>query len=185
MIIVLIMISFEGCMYEDMTHMSSDELAWLSSYKEGDMIFYKSHNNAFDTLFISLVDIDNSRFPLYISESGVLKYKAGGIVNYIIFHHGQRLGGSLMAAKEDDSIFILCLNLDRRYSNRLRGTDTCDFITNGECCSDCIIINDKNSKLSPPIEKNMIKSFAWSKSKGLVYYQFEDGTTYQLYSRNP
>lgn len=184
LIFFLVMISFEGCMYEDMTHMSSEEILWLSPYKEGDMRLYKSPNKAFDTLFIELAEISNSRFPLYISESGVQKYKAGGIVNYIIFHHGQRIGGSLMASKENDSIFKLSFYLDRRFSYALQRKDTCNFITNGGFYSDCMIINDNNSYLSPPIENNIVKSFVWSKSRGLVYYQYEDGTIYQLYSHD-
>lgn len=169
-IIIIIIGTFTDCMYENITHMNLDEKKWLSSYKEGDIFLYKSDKDI-DTLYITFVEVENSKFPFHISESGTSNYKAGGIINYYILHSGLRIGGSLIAVKENDSIFSLKLDIDRR----LYEEKSIERIYN-----DCIIVNSKNSRLSSQVNQSIIKSFTWNKSKGLLNYILEDGSIYHL-----
>ena len=164
--------------------MNPDEKIWVSSYKKGSIYLYNSGND-YDTLFVTFVDIGNSRFPFYISESGVRDYNAGGIIHYHIVHNGLHIGGSLIAVKESDFVFSIRLDLDNRFSDKMNNDSIklCEYKSNGSTYDDCLIIDTINSNVySYFINQNIIKSFTWSKSKGLVNYTLEDGSVYRLYS---
>ena len=152
------------------TYFDDDDLMWVDSYIEGDTIRFVSNNGDTDTMIINDKRIYNSWFNVNpVREKGPA-YKATAYINYTILHNKEKLSGELNIVKyEKDKPVFGRLKLDNlsldiyNKKNRIK-----EYRIGKEQIDDCMM-SDTNCYEG---------FFVWSKSKGLLQYQFGDGLIY-------
>ena len=166
-----------SCVYHKMTHMSSDELAWVANRKAGEIMYFKSQSGKVDTIKTLEVFIHNSLDPInwgYFNTSSK-SYIATANVRYGI---NKNDGGILSIEKKlnhKSICFSSILSEGWQYDVPLKITS----LRIRNVTLDDVMIFD-NSNLEPPHNKSQKKvmSYAWSKKYGLVQYTFKDGTVF-------
>lgn len=174
---LLTIMLMQSCIYTRMTHMDTNDLAWMEVYNVGDTLLFHS-STCVDTMIVQEIDVYNSRNPFYISEADD-EYTANASIIYEVRHHGLSLKGFCIIKKEyEHEPCCITLTLHNRYARCLK-QDFQPFTINKEQLNDCMVINEANSKKSefPVIKEMLISRFVWSKSVGLVEYEMIDGDT--------
>lgn len=157
------------------TYFDDDDLMWVDSYIDGDTIRFVSNNGDTDTMIINDKRIYNSWFNVNpVREKGPA-YKATAYINYTILHNKEKLSGELNIVKyEKDKPVFVGLRLDNlsldiyNKKNRIKKYRIGKEVFDDCLIRDCIISN-------APIHDGFV---VWSKSKGLLQYQFGDGLIY-------
>ena len=180
--IIFCITTLTSCFYTAMYHLTGDDKKWLGEYKEGDVLLFTSEFGV-DTMTITERKVVDKILPFVENESSDT-FHANASINFTIKHSGSEISGWLIIVKKDDSITTLHIRIgDRQYnlddtkqvvfSKKARTVNTLD---------DVISIDVRNSEL-------YIKSkftpdyFLWSKSKGLIQYQYQNGETYSFYKK--
>lgn len=181
------------CIKWKITHMSEQELDWVSQYEVGQRRCYVSNRNETDTLEITEKKVYNSCWPISLHIGYNNEFIASFHLSFIIHHKKEEIDGSFGGYKEGNKEPInLTFLLGDRYA--LGGTPGPDFSfglpliqdmqfaeINGHMFYDCITIDDSNSKDNGTERfRHSITQFVWSKSKGLLQYTFDDGEVFVL-----
>lgn len=167
-------------LYKRMTHMNEDDLDWVKVYEKERVKLFATKDGIIDTLFVRNTAIHNSTWPFIRNEASD-EYTAGASIDFYILHMQDTVDGILIVRKDsNEKPAIISFRLCDRYAFKLT-PDLQKFIIDNKTYDDCIVVDSSNSKLGiyQPMICN-IKSFIWSKSKGLIKYTFEDGTEYCL-----
>jgi len=182
--IIICITTLTSCFYTAMYHLIEDDKKWLGAYKEGDVLLFTSKFGV-DTMTITERKVVDKILPFVENESSDTFY-ANASINFTIKHSGSEISGWLIIVKKDDSITSLHIRIgDRQYnlddtkhvvfSKKTRTVSTLD---------DVISVSTKNSELYIK-SKYTPDIFYWSKSKGLIQYQYQTGETYNLYKILP
>ena len=163
--------------YHKITHMNKDDLVWMNVYEAGDTVLFCCNNGSADTLLVLEKKIHNSLNPFNFKDYEVSwEYLACANFDMILKHQGQSYDVYFAIEKFKrgvpvDHTFVM----DNRFAFNLiewiRG-----FKFRQDFYDDCIIIDDRNSKYGNQTEEKdkRIKMLVWSKSEGLVYYNWND-----------
>lgn len=163
--------------YARLTHLSIDELKWADAYMQGDSVYFFSNDGEQDYLIVKEKHIWNSLFPFWWPFES--DYDALIGFHYILVHQGDSLDGffyvvkysKFCPAKFDVSIVNTSLHQKIPY-NIMYQNDNMIF-------SDSIIfINDTPAKNIEGAKGLYIKTFLWDRTKGLVEYEFNNGSVY-------
>lgn len=175
-----IFISFflHSCVYHYMTHMNEEELEWITNRQEGELMYFKSTNGDFDTLYIKEIWIHNALDPInwgyfntssndYIAQAQIRYYvkkrNDGGILEIVKLDRNGPI--SFSSILFDGWLYDVPLDLSRLQ-------------VNGIFLNDIMLFDYRNNKSINPNETNPIVSSAWSKKYGLVQYAIQDGTVF-------
>lgn len=173
-----------GCIpsgrYTHMTHLSDEELEWITNRYIGEIMYFQSQYGTMDSISITNIRIRNSTDSVcrnfYTTGSG--EYNASAGVDF-----------SIRDSKGDDCFYIyrqfgddeLCFGEEMlsRWTPAPHPMDTCLQIC-GVVIDDIVFFEEKymetfRCQKQPPIP---IISLAWSKKYGLVQYTFQDGTVF-------
>jgi hypothetical protein len=174
-----------ACFYTKITHMDKEDMQWMLPYSDGERILFCSQYGEIDTLFVKAIDVWNFRNPINNISVGA-DYLAGGRCDYIILHECDSVACSFMIEKQDKNApvllnFVFC----ERYALDLV-QDLHTYKINNIVYKDCVIIDDNNSTSveQHPNECN-IRKIIWSRSKGLVMYEFNNGQKYKMTDTYP
>ena len=138
------------------------------------------------TTLVSRHSCEDPKILPFVENESSDTFHANASINFSINHSGSEISGWLIIVKKDDSITTLHIRIGDRqfnlddtkqvvFSKKARTVNTLD---------DVISIDVRNSEL-------YIKSkftpdyFLWSKSKGLIQYQYQNGETYSIYKILP
>lgn len=173
------------CTYDSMTHLSGDEIAWVTNRHKGEVMYFKSTDGALDTAIIREVEVYNSLDPInwgYL-ETGSEDYTASAKVSYSL--SGKRYGGFYISKRKGDSTIRFSPSLDMSlYGIPL---EISSLEVDGKTLYDVMYFdNTKSDKYNPDDENdgNLIISYAWSKKYGLVQYTLQDGTVFNRIELN-
>ena len=183
--ITMITISLlSSCVYTKMTHLNEDDLEWMSSYEKGDFAIFESKNNM-DTVIITDKDIHNSLDP-FMQNEGSNEYIAGGNFELQLRHQGKIHTGYFSISKEKRKGPVrikgqLCERYGLGYNNQALPLKYSKVIIAGRILKDCMVIDKSNSDIGGDVKDSIgVKNFVWSKSKGLVKYELNNGDIYYL-----
>ena len=155
------------CSYDEITHMSKDDMAWFDCYDINDSVFFKSNKSDVDTLYVTNIQIFNSLNPINDNPNATSEYIAIGYIDFSIMHDGQELSGMFECKKITQDSLKISIVLDERFANNLMPKNI-------------IRVSDENSSLSICNDQdNPIMGLGWSKSEGLLSYIFKDGMVYR------
>ena len=182
--IIFCITTLTSCFYTAMYHLTEDDKKWLGMYKEGDVLLFTSKFGV-DTMTIKKRKVVDKILPFVENESSDT-FHANASINFTIKHSGSEISGWLIIVKKDDSITSLHIRIgDRQYN--LDDTKHVVFSKKARTVStldDVISVSTKNSELYIK-SKYTPDIFYWSKSKGLIQYQYQTGETYNLYKILP
>lgn len=166
--------------YARLTHLSKDELKWADAYELGDSVNFSSKDGDQDYLIVVKKHIWNSLSPFWWPFES--DYDALIYIHYILVHKGDSLIGSFYVdkfskfhpAKFDCSI----VNTSFYYKIPYKSIVSKD---NDMTHEDCIIFTcDTETKCTGDAKSLYINKFLWSKTKGLVEYEFNNGVVYHI-----
>ena len=174
--ILLFLCLVNTCVYHRITHMSDDELGWITNRHEGERMYFKSQYADTDTLTILEVYIHNNLDPInwgYFNTSNK---------EYIAFAHvrygfkSRRNGGIMEITKEFNGkpICFSSVLLDSNWLNNVP-LKTSSLKINGVTINDIMLFRATATNKGA---HNSLVSYAWSKKYGLLQYTFQDGTIY-------
>ncbi|MDY5632602.1 MAG: hypothetical protein SPF56_08975 [Bacteroidaceae bacterium] len=164
------------CVYHKITHITDEELEWVTNRHEDEVQYFKSQYGELDTLVILEVWIRNNLDPInwgYFNTSNK-EYTASAQVRYGF--KNRRNGGIMEIEKEfcGKPIYFSSVLLASNWLNKVP-LKTSNLKINGIILSDIIlfenIATDKGTT-------NPLVNYAWSKKYGLVQYKFQDGTSF-------
>ena len=168
-----------SCVYHRKTHMTKDELEWVTNRHEGEIMYFKSQFGDIDTLTIWNISIHNSLVPINWNflNSRDEEYIAYAEVRY---HINNDIGGLIHIKKRfnERTICFSSMLLDRSdgwlHDVPLKTSSLrMDSIT----MNDIMLFNNIEYKYSKN-DSNALRNYAWSKKYGLVQYTFKNGTTF-------
>lgn len=159
-----------------------DETFWTDIYNQGDTIIYKSDSeqSEIDTIFITKKD---SYFPTGDCNPMVSNFDSQGcVIDYKYKHNGKKLSDYdylIQHVKEEDDISIPTLRVyGLEYSRPILKDTTLVLKAINLKLKDCYVFHDKDCYRGWSEFK--LKLFIWSKSKGLVMFQGQDGKKYEF-----
>lgn len=163
--------------YQIITHMSDEELEWLTNRYVGETMYFQSQSGIADTIMVNKIKIDNSTDSIdwnYYTTGGGDVYFAGGRVS-LSFRNRKSLDYFFLYKDTNDLIKFGAAFVDFRIPP-VHCIDTCMQIDSMPF-EDILFFDERRifNKYNLP---NPITSFAWSKKYGLVQYTFEDGTVF-------
>ena len=177
---IILVFVVNACFYTKITHMDKKDMQWMSSYSNGEKVLFCSQYGDIDTLFVKTIDVWNSMYPINDISIGA-EYLAGGRCEYTILHERDSVICSFMIEKQEKKApvllnFVFC----ERYALDLV-QELHTYKINGQVFENCVIINENNS-ISVKQHPNEcgIRKIVWSRSKGLVMYEFNNGQKYFL-----
>lgn len=172
--LIFILICITSCVYTKITHLSNEDLKWLSAYEKGDTVCFISHNCGIDTLFITDKEINNSNFP-FIENEASFEYTANGSYTYKMIHKGEIYNGILLLVRkvDNDKKASISFSLCGYYSDMFSPKEI-EQVIGRKIITDCIIINSSNAH-NGLYQKNIgIRKVIWSKSKGILEFETDE-----------
>ena len=180
--IIFCITTLTSCFYTAMYHLTGDDKKWLGAYTEGDVLLFTSEFGE-DTMTIKKRKVVDKILPFVENESSDT-FHANASINFTIKHSGSEISGWLIIVKKDDNVTSLHIRIgDRQYN--LDDTKHVVFSKKARTVStldDVISVSTKNSELYIK-SKYTPDIFYWSKSKGLIQYQYQNGETYSFYKK--
>lgn len=178
--VLFILFFFHSCVYHKITHMSNEELEWITNRHEGEVMYFKNAEGKQDTVIICKIEVSNSLNPFNMSyfNTSNTEYIAGGCIDYR-FNRTTSCEGVFYVQKTDNSK-PLCFSggLLERWS-RCIALKQISLKIHNVTLNDIAFFDESNTEQirdSAPV--NPIASYAWSKKHGLVQYTYKDGTTF-------
>lgn len=190
--IILVLMLLQGCVYDQMTHLSEEDMEWVTCVKKGDSYLFVSNLGNTDTLQITQIEIENSKQPFHGLNRRLFDfYEAFAKYKFEIRRQQKKLrdniGGSLTIVRHiDDNCLGFSTDFDKRYSKYNYHIDIYNnhfqefekyFKQYDPDIQDYLIIDDNNSMYSiydKDIDNKIIKYIINSKY-GLIYYKYENG----------
>lgn len=181
--------------YERMTHLSDDELEWITNRQDGELMLFRAQDGTIDTAVVSGTEYRNSTNPYYIDyfhHGSDDEYLASAIVEFdfrsrmrqdsflIDFPDWEPIGRYCFYIRKEnsDEPICFCAFVWERWTFSTHLNDTC-ILFGGDTINDIVFFGEEFmepvNNFNPPIP---IVSLAWSKKYGLVQYSFQDGTQY-------
>lgn len=182
-IFLFIVLAFQSCIYNKVTHLSDEDLEWIDTYDVGDTILFVSNHGNTDIMIIAEKFLYNEKCPFYISEGSGPNYEANMGYDYIIRHGGINIDGGILFRKNIADSLELIFDFGKRFlrfdNNNICGPlQISQYQHNNKLYYYCIVADTVNSGYSDYWVnkiKNKVVKFVWSKEHGLIYYKFEDG----------
>ena len=171
--------------------MSDDDLVWMSPYEYGDTILYRSADNV-DSLVITEKNIYND-YEFIAHSIGPSESHGTAVIYGEMCHNGDSLDIFFLIQKTDD----VTLRTNMWFSSRSYTKfwqDEVDHLdsrrVNGVVYNDLACIDSVDMKWSRRVRPYNIKSMLWSKSKGLIQYEYlptdsTQGDVYTYYKKLP
>lgn len=194
-IILIILLIFQSCLYSHMTHLTDEDLEWISCYEDGDTVLFLSNHGNIDTIIITDMGI-RDRYNRFIpDEAQSSTFEASAWYKFIIsnkFSQNDELSGTLYLENDYESDTLLFSSrLIRRFAFDVnsfnRSSDQfkvifSKFSTIDSIPDNYLMFDDSNSHWSEIEWKNLkiITHFVFNKSLGLIYYRYEDGEEFTL-----
>ena len=175
-------LALTSCVYEDVYHLTKEDITWMEAYNQGDRLLFSS-GQGIDTMVINKKVIHDIIFPIYSNYNLSNTFKGTADFVFSIYHNGEELCGWIMIQRQCNTASELTLIFDQR---KYFMTDT-RFVTFSKkafrhlTLDDVIYVDSTNSVLYGPY-RTTPTSFSWSKSKGLIQYQYPNGEVYTLSS---
>lgn len=178
--VFFILFFFHSCVYHYITHMSEEELEWITNRHEGEVMCFKTDDGKQDTIIVCKIEVYNSLNPFNMSyfNTGKTEYIAGGGIDYR-FIRSTGCEGAFYVQKLDNSKPLrFSGGLLERWS-KCTEQKQISLKINNATLNDIAFFDESNTKqIRDSAQDNPIKSYAWSKKYGLVQYTFLDGTTF-------
>ena len=179
-----------SCIYENYL-LSEDDLVWISSYEYGDTILYKSENEI-DSLVITEKRIYNDRH--FIAPSiGPTESRGTACINCKMCHESDSLDIVLIIERTDDVTLQTYIRFSQRKYSKFR-QDGDDHLAsrqvNGIEYNDLACIDSVDMEWGRRMRPYNVKKMLWSKSKGLIQYEYlptdsTQGSIYTYYKKLP
>ena len=178
---------FSSCLYEAVYILDADDLEWMEPYKQRDtMVFVSEDCNSMDTMIVDVKRLNNDHHAMFVPNEGTSVYNANGYFECTMFHDTEHFECGLLITKEKEDEMLVHLEFKERVLMFVTKKDIkkTNMMLNGVEYDDAVIVDDSNSEFTHNA-RHYFKYFIWSKSKGLIQYQYMDGTTYTFYKKLP
>ena len=178
---------FSSCLYDAVYNLDADELVWLEPYKQRDtVVFVSEEGKGMDTMIVYNKTLYNDHHALFAPNEGTSVYNANGFVESTVFHGTEHFESVVHINKEKEDLMQVYLEFKERC---LMFADEKELkmnrmVLNGVEYDDAIIVDDSNSEFLHNA-RYYCNYFIWSKSKGLIQYQYMNGDTYTFYKKLP
>ncbi len=181
---------FVSCIWKNYL-MSDDDLVWMSPYEYGDTILYRSADNV-DFLVITEKEIYN-KYKYVAHSIGPSEYHGTAVIEGEMCHNGDSLDIFFLTQKTDD----VTLETNMWFSSRSYTKfwqDDVDRLdsrrVNGVVYNDLACIDSVDLEWCRFVRSYNIKRMLWSKSKGLIQYEYlptdsTQGDVYTYYKKLP
>ncbi len=181
MICVIIGI-YKMCRIRTLTHLSEQDLEWISCYEPDDTIFFSNCDHQIDTMIVTKKSIHNSTSPFknpFLKLETGSDYLAYACMFFRLHHCGIIYDSNLFIYKDS-------MDLSPFLSWRLG-----NFINNEKIPTfhyDCVVGDSGNSHYSSNFyisndSANYIETFEWCKKIGLKTYNFKNSESYEIINR--
>ena len=166
------------CVYHRITHLSSDELEWVTNRKVGEIMYFKSQFGEVDTVEIYTIDIQNSLSPLNCAYFNISQheYVAHASVFYTSKNKNDMYGDLYIKKIFNDKPIVFSGGLFMKKSEAIPLKLTTLRLHNHTL--DDVMFFGNLKPLNNDLPENPVMSYAWSKKYGLVQYTFKDGTVF-------
>lgn len=183
--LVFFIIIFYNCfLYISVTHLSADELEWVTNLKEGENMYFKSKDGTFEAARITGITVSNSSSKINWNymKTGKKEYKARAEVRYELGYD-----------RNEESFRIWKGNNQKpvTFSSNLGGglvwrvpPDTTTLKVDGKTLNDVMFFDNENHKGIFHDGNIKIRNYYWSKKYGLVQYTLKDGTVFSRIDLN-
>ncbi len=165
--------------------MSDDDLVWMSPYEYGDTILYRSADNV-DSLVITEKNIYND-YKFVAHSIGPTEFNGTAVIYGKMCHYGDSFDVSILTQKTDDVTLETHIRFSQRNYTKF-WKDEVDHLdsrrVNGVVYNDLVCIDSVDLEWSRIMRPYNIKSMIWSKSKGLIQYEYlpTDSTQGDVYT---
>lgn len=172
---------FQSCFrrYDRITHLSDDELEWITNRQEGEVWYFQSQDGRLDTvtIFEVLIHNDTNTINWDYFQHGATEYIAYGDV---MFRNISGTMGDLFVIKEEqDEPILFRAGLFMRGMPARIPLNITTLQIDGITLDDIMFFDERVmapvNEYNPPVP---IMNYAWSKQYGLVQYTFQDGTVF-------
>lgn len=165
--------------YEQLTHLTEEELEWITNRHVGEVMYFQTQKGKKDTVKVWNIIIQNSTNPInwVYYQIGGTEYIANACVELIINHNSGVNGNFYIKKKSNEEPIYFSTGFFMRWTHDDVPLKTISMQI-GDVTMEDIMFFDENT-LGPINEynpSNPITSLAWSKRYGLVQYSFQDGT---------
>lgn len=169
-----------SCVYHRITHLSSDELGWVTNRKVGEIMYFQSQFGEIDTVEIYTIDIQNSLSPLNCAYFNTTQheYIAHASVFYTSKNKNDMHGDLYIEKRFNDKPIVFSSGLFMKKSDGIPLKLTSLRIRNATLDDVMLFDNSNLEPISNDLPENPVMSYAWSKKYGLVQYSFQDGTVF-------
>lgn len=181
LLFIMIVGAYKACKIDTLTHLSKNDLEWISRYHTNDILFFKNMKNQIDTMIVKDIKIYNSTFPFmnpFLKLETGSYYIAYTCLFFEIHHQGQIYESSWFVYKDS---MEYSPTLSWRIGN---------FVSEDKIPTkfNCMVGNTSNSRyidnsFAPKDSLDYIQAFEWCKNSGLRWYQLRNGETFHLYKQ--
>ena len=185
LVFTLCLLTFSSCFYTKWNRLSAEDKTWMDSYNLGDTVIFASENGV-DTLAVTSKRIIDPLFPVRTNEGQSSTFNGSAGYDLTIVHKKKEYKGYMTIIKKchhEEGVLTLSLRLHyRQYlTNNVGKLRFSKKIVVGTKFEDIISVGSQNTELYVNTEDTPA-SFLWSKSKGLIQYQYPNGEVYTLSS---
>ena len=172
-----------GLPYCIKTPLDEKDMEWLN-IKEGNYIFESLETNFFDTVQISSSQIFNPSNEFIFDLRGCNcwegdnKFNGIALIDFAIINKNEK-GGFQIRKDSKGKPACQTIWLAGFFENNWTNHNLLQFKLNEMILDDCIVADTSNSSKSTYCNYVTISKIVWSKSLGLVYYEYENGDKYQ------
>lgn len=177
--ISVVLLFCKKCIYRKITHMTEDDLEWVTNRYIGEVARFTTVKGDSATCIIKKIVIHNSLNPINFSHDSCEEYIAYANIDYVVYQAQDSLTGSLTIQKvSNGQPVMLSARLGSRYACEQK-IDFGSYHTIIGSISDCIWFGKHNTKLEKNDDKSSaVHFFYWSKKYGLFVYGFKDEPSY-------
>lgn len=180
LLLVFLFVLCHSChRFNKITHLSDEELEWVTNRHQGETMYFQSQAGVVDTLIVTKIDIQNSTDSIdwnYCTTSSGVYHASGDVYFYLRGREGR--DGFNLYKDTNDIICFWMEFLDILIIDRAPLVDTCIQI-DSMVLDDVLFFGENYCEMINRYHiPNPISSLAWSKQYGLVQYTFQDGTEF-------
>lgn len=178
LLVFLICAFYRWFIYIYVTHMSDEEVEWVTNRKEGEKMHFSSQDGKVATAKITGITVANSSNPFNWDsmKTGRKPYVANAEVKY-----------EFEPCKNEESLRLWKGNNKNpiTFSSNLGGgwvwrilLKTTTLKVNGKSLKDVMYFDNEDTKGFFHDENIKVRNYYWSKKYGLVQYTLKDGTVF-------